>query len=81
MIISQKFCFVFGIKIFETFVNFFFRSTKLVLRALAKYYKDSILTKNFAPKQLFFLKKQVKNTVFFGKSSFSRFFGPRSYLN
>ena len=44
----------------------FFRSTKLIFRALPEHYKDLILNKNFAPqvfvqnKKNLILKKQVK---------------------
>ena len=36
-------------KFFENFVDIFFRSTKLIFRALTDYYDDPILTKKFEP--------------------------------
>ena len=52
-------------KKFQKFCRLFFRSTKLIFRAIPENYNNLILTKKFAPyAQAKFLKKQVKYTVF-----------------
>ena len=50
-------------KSFENFVDLFFKSTKLIFRALTNHFKDSILTKLSEPQAKIFLKK-AKNGVF-----------------
>ena len=51
------------LKCYSENFGLFLRSTKLILRALPEYYKDTLWIKLFARKQL--CEKKVKNAVFF----------------